>query len=80
MKVLIASFCPCTRKSCTQLAANGKFLMDQFLLLLPEINDLAIINIEHFICPKCTAGMNIHIEFVWNESACDCELSLLLAQ
>jgi hypothetical protein len=54
--------------------------MDELLLLLIEINDLAIINIEHFICPKGTAGMNIHIEFVWNESACDCELSLLLAQ
>jgi hypothetical protein len=54
--------------------------MDQFLLLLPEINDLPIINIEHFICPKRTAGMNIHIELVWNESACDRELSFLLAQ
>ena len=54
--------------------------MYQLLLLLIKVNNLSIVDVKDFVCPKSTACMDVHIEFVRNKSSSHAEFTLLFAE
>lgn len=80
MEVLRAPLSLGARDGGSKFSANGTLLVDELLLLLIEVDDLAIVDVKDFVRPKSTTCVNVHVQFVRDKSSSHGEFTFLLAE
>jgi hypothetical protein len=78
--MLIAALGSFTRDCCSDFVTESTFLVLELLVLLVEVDDLAVVNIEHFVGPHGAIGVHVGVKLKRNEPPSNRELSSLLAK
>lgn len=78
--MFIASFGPGAGHGGSNFIAEAAFLMEKFLLLLIEVDELLLFYFEDFGGPKGAADVDVHVVLVRDKATCDREFTFLFAE